>query len=111
MCGISGLQEGRILVKQLVYLKISSVTVKPDDAAFGRLIKKNGLTESRANNKLNKAAIARVTKLCNYGYLTDRLFKTLTNDEIKKLKAEDLGRLCFISLLDYQHKIIYYKAL
>ena len=100
---INGLQEN--FGKAVSLFENIIRNCKPDDAALEGL--KNRLIRSRANNKLNKAAIAAgLRSYANYGANNPFNF-ALTNDEIKKLKAEDLVSILH-SLLDYQHKIIYY---
>ncbi len=81
---------------------------KPDEEALEGL--KNRLLRSRANTKLNKAAI--MAGLRSYGtYGANNPFNfTLTNDEIKNLKAADLVTILH-TLLDKEHSIIYYGPL
>jgi len=100
---ISGLQEN--FGKAVGLFEHIIRNCKPDDAALEGL--KNRLLRTRANNKLNKAAIAAgLRSYATYGANNPFNF-ALTNDEIKKLKADDLISILH-SLLDNQHKIIYY---
>jgi predicted Zn-dependent peptidase len=78
---------------------------KPDEAALEGL--KNRLLKSRANNKLNKAAIAAALRsYATYGPANPYNY-TLTDEEIKNLKAEDLTNMLH-SLMNYKHKVLYY---
>lgn len=81
---------------------------KPDETALDGL--KNRLMRTRANNKLNRQAIT--TALRSYGtYGANNPFNyTLSNDEIKNLRSADLINILH-SLLDHEHKIIYYGPL
>ncbi|SJZ75499.1 M16 family metallopeptidase [Sediminibacterium ginsengisoli] len=80
-------------------------TCKPDEAALEGL--KNRLVRTRANNKLNKNAImSALRSYGSYGALNPFNY-TLTNDEIKNLKAADLVNILH-SIFSFEHKVIYY---
>jgi predicted Zn-dependent peptidase len=100
---ISGLQEN--FGKAVILFEHLVRNCKPDDAALEGL--KNRLLRTRANNKLSRPAIT--AALRSYGtYGASNPFNfTLSNDDIKKLTAQDLVNILH-SLLDHQHKIIYY---
>lgn len=100
---IVGLQDNFdkavVLFEQLVR------NCKPDEAALEGL--KNRLLRSRANAKLNRAAItAALRSYGTFGPVNPTNY-TLTNEEIKNLKSTDLVDILH-SLFNYQHKIIYY---
>jgi len=78
---------------------------KADDESLQRLVAR--LQKQRADNKLNKGAI--MSGLTNYAlYGKQNPFNyTLTNDELKNLKAADLINILH-TLLNYQHDIIYF---
>lgn len=103
---ITGLQEN--FEKAVGLFEYLIKNCKEDNAALEGL--KNRLSKSRANNKLNKAAI--VGALRTYGIYgsNNPINYTLTDEEIKNLKASDLVAILH-SLLNYQHKIIYYGPL
>lgn len=100
---ISGLQDNFGKAVELFEHLVRNC--KPDDVALEGL--KNRLLRTRANNKLNKAAI--MAALRSYGtYGANNPFNfTLSNDEIKNLKSADLVNMLH-SLLNNEHKIIYY---
>jgi predicted Zn-dependent peptidase len=78
---------------------------KADEAALEGM--KNRLARQRTNTKLNKNAImAALRNYGAYGAVNPSTY-TLTNDEIKNLKAADLVNILH-SLPNYQHRIIYY---
>jgi predicted Zn-dependent peptidase len=100
---VSGLQDNFdkavVLFEQLVR------NCKPDETALEGL--KNRLLRTRANAKLNKNAImASLRSYGTYGSNNPSNY-TLSNDEIKNLKAADLVEILH-SLFNYQHKIVYY---
>jgi predicted Zn-dependent peptidase len=100
---VSGLQDNFdkavVLFEQLVR------NCKPDETALDGL--KNRLLRTRANAKLNKNAImASLRSYGTYGENNPSNY-TLTNEEIKNLKASDLVDILH-SLFNYQHKIVYY---
>ncbi|GAC1442731.1 MAG: insulinase family protein [Sediminibacterium sp.] len=78
---------------------------RADDVALEGL--KNRLLRSRANNKLNKNIIMGAMR--NYGaYGAKNPFNyTLTDEEIRDLKAEDLVEILH-SLFNYRHRVTYY---
>jgi predicted Zn-dependent peptidase len=68
---------------------------------------KGRLLKARANNKLNKGAIANgLRSYALYGAKNPFNY-TMSDDEIKNIKAEDLINLLH-SLSSYQHRITYY---
>ena len=78
---------------------------KPDAAALENL--KNRLLRGRANAKTNKSAITTaILSYARYGAVNPNNY-TLTDDEIKNLKAEDLTGLLH-SLMNYEHQVLYY---
>ncbi|MDB5209391.1 MAG: insulinase family protein, partial [Sediminibacterium sp.] len=100
---ISGLQDNFGKAVELFEHLVRNC--KPDDVALEGL--KNRLLRTRANTKLNKNAImAALRSYGTYGSNNPSNY-TLSNDEIKNLKASDLVDILH-SLLNYQHKIIYY---
>ena len=100
---LSGLQENfdkaSVLLEELVR------NCKSDEEALEGL--KNRLMRARANNKLNKSTIMR--GLRNYGMYGEKnpFNYTLTDAEIKDLKAGELMDILH-SLFNYEHRIIYY---
>jgi predicted Zn-dependent peptidase len=100
---INGLQEN--FDKAVSLLDYVIRNCKPDNAALEGL--KNRLTRTRANNKLNKNAI--MSALRTYGAYGEKnpFNYTLSDAELKNLKAEDLVAVLH-KLLDHEHKIIYY---
>ncbi len=102
---VVGLQENFDKAVNLMEYVIRNC--KEDDAALESL--KNRLAKGRANNKLNKNAI--MSALRTYGaYGAKNPFNyTLTDAEIKNLKAADLVAILH-NLLNYEHKIMYYGA-
>jgi len=103
MASITGLQEN--FDKAVGLFEYLIKNCKEDDAALEGL--KNRLAKSRTNNKLNKAAI--IGALRSYGVYGAKnpTNYTLTDAEIKNLKASDLVGLLH-SMLNNEHKIIYY---
>ncbi len=100
---ITGLQENfekaAALFEELIH------NCKTDEAALTGL--KNRIMKTRANNKLNKAAISSALRsYATYGPQNPSNF-VLTDDEIKNLKAETLTNLLH-SLMSYNHKVLYY---
>lgn len=80
----------------------------PDSVAL--LALKDRLMKARANNKLNKNAIMQgLISYARYGG-KNPFNTTLSADEVKALKPEDLTNVLH-SLLNYQHTIIYYGPL
>lgn len=78
---------------------------KEDDGALESL--KERLIKARSNNKLNKQAIAvGLRNYAMYGAVNPYNY-TLSDEEIKNLKASDLVALLH-SLNQYEHKILYY---
>ncbi|MEN9685211.1 MAG: hypothetical protein RLZZ28_997 [Bacteroidota bacterium] len=100
---LTGLQEN--FDKAVTLLEYVIKNCKADDAALEGL--KNRLAKSRANNKLNKNAI--MGALRTYGsYGAKNPFNyTLSDTELKNLKAADLVNILH-NLLNYEHTIIYY---
>lgn len=100
---ISGLQEN--FDKAVALFEDLLHNCKPDEAALAGL--KNRALKTRANNKLNKTFISQAQRsYAAYGPQNPFNF-VLTDDEIKKLKAEDLTNLLH-SLMNYNHKVLYY---
>ena len=100
---ISGLEENSDKAVSLFEHLIRNC--KPDAAALENL--KNRLLRARANNKTNKAAItSAMLSYARYGAVNPTNY-TLSDDEIKNLKAEDLTNLLH-SLMNYEHQILYY---
>lgn len=80
-------------------------TCKADTVALEAL--KGRLLKSRANNKLSKQAIATALGMyALYGH-SNPFNYTLTDEEIKSVKAEELVSLLH-SLMNYQHTVLYY---
>ena len=100
---ISGLEENFDKAAGLFEHLINNC--KPDAAALENL--KNRLLRSRANSKTNKAAIT--SAMLNYAWYgaVNPIRYTLSDEEIKNLKAEDLTNLLH-SLMNYEHKVLYY---
>ncbi len=100
---LSGLQEN--FDKASVLLEDLVRNCKADDAALEGM--KNRLMRARANNKLNKSVI--MSALRNYGVYGEKnpFNFTLTDAEIKDIKAADLVNLLH-NLFNYQHRVIYY---
>jgi predicted Zn-dependent peptidase len=103
MASITGLQENFDKAVSLFEYLIKNC--KEDDAALEGL--KNRLAKSRTNSKLNKAAI--IGALRSYGIYGAKnpTNYTLTDAEIKNLKAADLVAILH-GMLNNEHKIIYY---
>ncbi|MES2372457.1 MAG: insulinase family protein [Bacteroidota bacterium] len=100
---ISGLQDNFGKAVELFEHLVRNC--KADETALEGL--KNRLLRTRANTKLNKNAImAALRSYGTYGANNPTNY-TLSNDEIKNLKANDLVDMLH-SLFNYQHKIIYY---
>ena len=100
---ISGLQENFdkavTLFEQLLH------NCKTDDGVLTAL--KSRIEKTRANSKLNKAAISfALRSYATYG-ANNPFNYVLSSDEVKNLKAEDVTALLH-SLMDYKHKITYY---
>lgn len=100
---ITGLQEN--FDKTVSLLEELVKNCKPDEKALEGL--KNIVFKARANNKLNKGSIA--SAMLSYAMYGARnpFNHTLSNEELKELKAEDLTKLLH-SLFNYQHAIGYY---
>ena len=100
---VSGLNEN--FEKAVTLMEYVIRNCKEDEAALEGL--KNRLARSRANNKLNKNAI--MSAMRSYGsYGAKNPFNfTLTDAEIKNLKASDLVAILH-NLLNYEHTIMYY---
>jgi predicted Zn-dependent peptidase len=78
---------------------------KADETALQGMI--NLQMKARANSKLNKAAIAlALQSYAMYG-AKNPVNSTLTNDEVKALKAQDLTELLH-SLTNYEHRVTYF---
>jgi predicted Zn-dependent peptidase len=100
---ISGLQEN--FDKSVALFEHLLRACKPDAAALEAL--KDRTLKSRANNKMNKQAIAQaISNYAIYGPNNPSNY-VLTNEEIKSLKAEDLVALLH-SLYQYKHDVLYY---
>ena len=100
---ITGLQEN--FNKAVTLFEDLIHNCKPDEAALTGL--KNRIMKSRANNKLNKAAISvALRSYATYGPQNPFNF-TLSDEEIKNLKAEDLTNLLH-ALMNYNHKVLYF---
>ncbi|TDH19964.1 insulinase family protein [Segetibacter sp. 3557_3] len=100
---VSGLQEN--FDKAVSLFEELLKNCKPDEAALEGL--KNLLTKARANNKLNKGAIASAMQsYAMYGPKNPYNY-TLTDEELKNLKANDLTDLLH-GLTNNQHRIGYY---
>lgn len=100
---ISGLQEN--FDKAVALFEELLHHCKPDEAALEGL--KNRVLKTRANNKLNKTLIAQALRsYAAYGPQNPYNF-VLSDDEVKKLKADELVSLLH-SLTNYKHKILYY---
>ncbi len=100
---ISGLQDNFGKAAELFEHLVRNC--KSDETALEGL--KNRLLRTRANTKLNKNAImAALRSYGTYGANNPTNY-TLSNDEIKNLKANDLVDILH-SLFNYEHKIIYY---
>ncbi len=80
--------------------------VKPDQVALNKLVERT--LKARADAKLNKSTIFR-TALRNYAIYGKKnpFTYTLSADELKALKAEDLVKQ-IKELTSYQHKVFYY---
>jgi predicted Zn-dependent peptidase len=100
---VSGLQEN--FDKAVALFEDLLRNCKADEAALEGL--KNRLARARANNKLNKNAI--MAALRTYGtYGARNPFNyTLSNEELKALKAEDLVNILH-ALPSYEHRVVYY---
>ncbi|WP_207496221.1 M16 family metallopeptidase [Aridibaculum aurantiacum] len=100
---ISGLQENFDKAVNLFEHLVRNA--KPDAAALEGL--KNRTEKARANNKLNKQAIANALRsYATYGAVNPTNY-VLSEQELKNLKAEDLTNL-LRNMMNYQHKITYY---
>lgn len=100
---ISGLEEN--FDKAVTLFEHLIRNAKTDENALAGL--KNRMLRSRANNKLNKGAIAAALRsYATYGPNNPYNY-TLTDGEINNLKAEELTGLLH-SLLDHKHTVIYY---
>ncbi|SDX13927.1 Predicted Zn-dependent peptidase [Hydrobacter penzbergensis] len=100
---LNGLQEN--FDKASTLLEDLVRNCKADEAALEGM--KNRLMRARANNKLNKSMI--MTALRNYGVYGEKnpFNYTLTDAEIKDIKAADLVNILH-NLFNYQHRVIYY---
>ena len=103
---ITGLQENFDKAVELFEHVIANV--KPDEEALSLL--KGRWSKARANNKLNKASIARgLMSYAQFG--KNNPFNTVLSDaELNDLKPEILVNK-LKDLLNYEHKIIYYGPL
>jgi predicted Zn-dependent peptidase len=103
MITITGLQEN--FEKAVSLFEYTINNCKEDNTALEGL--KNRLAKSRANSKLNKNAI--IGALRSYGIYGSKnpTNYTLSDEEIKNLKASDLVSILH-GLLNFEHKIIYY---
>lgn len=100
---INGLQEN--FDKSVTTFESLIRNCKADDEALQRLIAR--IQKQRADSKLNKGSI--MNGLLNYSlYGSKNPFNyTLSNDELKNLKAADLINILH-SLLNYEHDVIYF---
>jgi predicted Zn-dependent peptidase len=100
---ISGLEEN--FDKAVALFEHLIQNCKPDETALEGL--KNRLLKSRANTKSNKQAISNALRsYATYGPVNPYNY-TLTDEEIKSLKAQDLTNM-LRSLSNYKHAILYY---
>jgi predicted Zn-dependent peptidase len=100
---ISGLEEN--FDKAVALFEHLVQNCKPDETALEGL--KSRLLKARTNNKLNKQAISNALRsYATYGPVNPYNY-TLTDDEIKNLKAEDLTSMLH-SLPNYKHTVLYY---
>ena len=103
---LSGLQEN--FDKAVALFEDLLHNCKPDQKALDGL--KNLLAKSRANRKLNKAAIAdALQSYAMYGPQNPYNY-TLSDDELKGLKADELVNLLH-SLTNYKHRVTYFGPL
>jgi predicted Zn-dependent peptidase len=100
---INGLQEN--FGASVTLFENLLANCKADSTALTGL--KARLKKSRENLKLNKAAIMQgLVNYAQYG-INNPFNYTLTDDEIEKLKAEDLIAILH-NLVNYKHTILYY---
>lgn len=100
---ISGLQEN--FEKAVALFENLLHNCKPDETALTGMV--SLWLKSRANNKLNKAAIASgLQSYAMYGNKNPFNY-TLTNDELKALNAKHLVDLLH-NLTSYEHRVSYY---
>lgn len=103
---ISGLQEN--FDKAVSLFEELLHNCKPDEKALEGL--KNLLAKARANRKLNKGAIADAMQAyAMYGPQNPYNY-TLTDNELKSLKAQELVDLLH-NLTNYKHRVTYYGPL
>jgi predicted Zn-dependent peptidase len=103
---ISGLQEN--FDKAVALFEELLHNCKPDEAALEGL--KNLLYKSRANNKLNKGAIAdALQSYAMYGSQNPYNY-TLNDEQLKVLKAQDLVNVLH-NLTNYKHTVTYFGPL
>ena len=103
---ISGLQEN--FGKAVSLFDEVLQNCKPDEAALEAL--KGRLMKARTNSKLNKSAILQgLIAYARYG-AKNPFNTTLSDEEIKNLKASDLVFILH-SLLTYKYTVIYYGPL
>ncbi|MDR3716357.1 MAG: insulinase family protein [Puia sp.] len=103
---INGLQEN--FGKAAALFEEVLKNCKPDEAALAAL--KERLLKSRANAKLNKTSILQgLLSYARYGE-KNPFNTTLSNDDIRDLKATDLVAILH-GLLTYKHTVIYYGPL
>ncbi|MFL9481636.1 M16 family metallopeptidase [Chitinophagaceae bacterium LWZ2-11] len=100
---ITGLQEN--FTKTLAAFENLIHNCKADDEALQKLVAR--LQKQRSDSKLNKGAI--MSGLTSYAFYGKQnpFNNTLTNDELKNLKASDLLDILH-NLFNYKHDIIYY---
>jgi predicted Zn-dependent peptidase len=100
---LTGLQQN--FDQSLALLEQLVRNCKPDESALTSL--KNRIAKARANNKLNKGAIANALRsYATYGSENPFNF-TLTDAELNAITAESLVQQLH-TLFDYQHTILYY---
>ncbi len=100
---ISGLQEN--FDKAVTLFETLLKDCKADEAALEGL--KNRIEKARANNKLNKSAIAGALRSYAVYGANNPTNYVLNDDEIKILKAGDLTAI-LKGLFKYKHQILYY---
>ncbi|MFN8282429.1 MAG: insulinase family protein [Chitinophagales bacterium] len=100
---LNGLQNN--FDKSVELLEHLLATAKPDQTTFGEFI--NDVIKNRDNSKLEKYNILEgLDNIGKYG-IKNPFNNQFSNDELKKLTAEDLVAI-IKSLTSYQHKILYY---
>jgi predicted Zn-dependent peptidase len=103
---ITGLQEN--FDKAVSLFEKILADCRPDTAALAAL--KSRLMKARSNSKLNKGAILQgLISYARYG-AKNPFNTTLTDQEIDRLRAEDLVAILH-GLLSYKHALIYYGPL